>query len=343
MEELSIGKRIMMLRKRSGLTQEQLAERLGVTPQAVSKWENDGSCPDISLLPVLADVFGVTTDELLGIKPMRESADKENGSEFTADIEGQNASTEKEAKGTWKFKWDDNGHKGAITFGIVTLLVGVLFLLNRMHLIPQIGNVSLFDVVWPAVLIAFGVSFTIKTYSPFCVGVGALGLYYLLRNLGAVDYPLTWNDIWPILLILFGLQIIVDRTIKKRKKKCGVKRPNTKKVYTTADGSLRMETAFGDDTRVVDSERFPGGKVEVSFASATLDMRQVKYTDQNTVLDVDVSFGELRLLLPKTIRIELSSDKAFGNVSMNGYPNDDASEILYVDGDIAFGSLVIEY
>ncbi len=43
----------------------QLAERLGVTPQAVSKWENAHSVPDISLLPYLAELFGITIDELL--------------------------------------------------------------------------------------------------------------------------------------------------------------------------------------------------------------------------------------------------------------------------------------
>lgn len=66
----TLGKRIAMLRKRSGMTQEQLAERVGVSAQAVSKWENEASCPDIMTLPLLADIFGVTIDELLGKKPI---------------------------------------------------------------------------------------------------------------------------------------------------------------------------------------------------------------------------------------------------------------------------------
>lgn len=61
----TLGKRIAALRKEKGLTQEELAEKLGVSPQAVSKWENGQSCPDISLLPLLAEFFGVTTDHLL--------------------------------------------------------------------------------------------------------------------------------------------------------------------------------------------------------------------------------------------------------------------------------------
>ena len=64
--EQSLGKRIAAQRKQLGLTQDQLAEKLGLTAQAISKWENDLSCPDISILPKLADIFGITTDTLLG-------------------------------------------------------------------------------------------------------------------------------------------------------------------------------------------------------------------------------------------------------------------------------------
>lgn len=61
----TIGNRIAKFRKARGMTQEDLAEKLGVSSQAVSKWENDVSCPDIGLLPKLAATLGVTTDELL--------------------------------------------------------------------------------------------------------------------------------------------------------------------------------------------------------------------------------------------------------------------------------------
>ncbi|MDE7353624.1 MAG: helix-turn-helix domain-containing protein [Acetatifactor sp.] len=62
-----IGSTLKELRKKHNLTQEQLAEFLGVSFQAVSKWENNISYPDVSLLPILANFFQVTTDELLGV------------------------------------------------------------------------------------------------------------------------------------------------------------------------------------------------------------------------------------------------------------------------------------
>ena len=63
--DMTIGKRIAHLRKEKGLTQEELAGHMGISPQAVSKWENDQTCPDISALPKLARLFGITVDELL--------------------------------------------------------------------------------------------------------------------------------------------------------------------------------------------------------------------------------------------------------------------------------------
>ena len=65
---MTFGKRIVAQRKRLGLTQDRLAELLGITAQAVSKWENDQSCPDITMLPKLAEVFGISTDDLLGLE-----------------------------------------------------------------------------------------------------------------------------------------------------------------------------------------------------------------------------------------------------------------------------------
>ena len=64
----TLGRRIAALRREKELKQDELAEKLGVSAQAVSKWENDQTCPDISLLPLLAKTLGVSVDELLSGK-----------------------------------------------------------------------------------------------------------------------------------------------------------------------------------------------------------------------------------------------------------------------------------
>lgn len=65
LKSMSLGRRIQSLRKQQGLTQDALAEIMGISPQAVSKWENSQSCPDIMTLPLLARQLDVTIDQLL--------------------------------------------------------------------------------------------------------------------------------------------------------------------------------------------------------------------------------------------------------------------------------------
>lgn len=65
METKTIGKFIAALRKANGLTQQELADRLSVSNKAVSRWERDECAPDLSLIPAIAEMFGVTCDELL--------------------------------------------------------------------------------------------------------------------------------------------------------------------------------------------------------------------------------------------------------------------------------------
>ena len=60
------GENITLLRKKKGFTQEALAGLIGVSAQSVSKWENSTNMPDISLLPVLADIFQCSIDALFG-------------------------------------------------------------------------------------------------------------------------------------------------------------------------------------------------------------------------------------------------------------------------------------
>ncbi len=69
---MNLGKTITENRKLFSMTQEDLAAKLGVSPQAVSKWENNLSCPDITLLPDIANIFGISVDELLGVSKAEE-------------------------------------------------------------------------------------------------------------------------------------------------------------------------------------------------------------------------------------------------------------------------------
>lgn len=65
MKEQTMGERIAVLRKERGLTQRELAEQMHVTDKAVSKWERNLACPDIHSIPHLADILGVSVEDLL--------------------------------------------------------------------------------------------------------------------------------------------------------------------------------------------------------------------------------------------------------------------------------------
>lgn len=68
MKKQTLGMMISTLRKEKGMTQLELAEKMGVTDKAVSKWERDLSFPDINSIPKLAEIFEISVDELMQVK-----------------------------------------------------------------------------------------------------------------------------------------------------------------------------------------------------------------------------------------------------------------------------------
>lgn len=75
MKEINIGRVLIKNRHKRGITQDELANHLGVSKGAVSKWETGSSLPDILLLPQLASYFDISIDELIGYQPQMEQED----------------------------------------------------------------------------------------------------------------------------------------------------------------------------------------------------------------------------------------------------------------------------
>ena len=71
MKKMTLGQMIASLRKEHGMTQAELAEKMNVTDKAVSKWERDLSCPDVGSLSRLAEVLGVSLEELMRVEPKK--------------------------------------------------------------------------------------------------------------------------------------------------------------------------------------------------------------------------------------------------------------------------------
>lgn len=88
----SVGRNIARLRLSQGMTQERLAQRMGVTPQAVSKWENDLNYPDVAALPALAALLGTSVDSLLTVPDNGAEAEPEDAVPTRADLAASPAS-----------------------------------------------------------------------------------------------------------------------------------------------------------------------------------------------------------------------------------------------------------
>lgn len=125
---MNLGDRILTLRKSVGLSQEQLAEVVGVSRQAISKWETNQTAPDLDNLIQLASAFSVSTDELLDIETKRES-----GAECAAKDRG----TPIEALA------EHNRHTRLFTCGWITLLCGVVMLVAELILVPFIKDMEI--------------------------------------------------------------------------------------------------------------------------------------------------------------------------------------------------------
>lgn len=341
--EQTLGKRIVNNRKRLCLTQDQLAEHLGVTAQAVSKWENDQSCPDISMLPKLADIFGISTDELLGMTPPKQEPVHQ------AEIVTEDNTCSSDSENKWELQYNI-GSKGGMGVAIWILLTGGLLLAaNLLH-----WNTGLWDIAWPAGLLVFGLFGLFPKFSFFRLGCGLLGIYCLLRNLNYMPLVIDSGLLLPICLLLFGMSLLVD-SIRKRKKPTFTVSRNGKHIFTrdssedfqtsyTVDGErFHAATSFGENHHFVQLPRLSGGEASVSFGELSIDLSGCEALSDGCRLQASCSFGDLEILVPRRWRVEHDSKTAFSSVAVDGQPDPDAAQVIYLECSANFGNIQIRY
>ncbi len=337
----SLGKNIAANRKRLGLTQDQLAEQLGVTPQAVSKWENDQSCPDIATLPRLAEIFSISTDELLGRETTKVYAGEvvtEDDNNCSAGIHGD---FEDKKGDRWTFQWNA-GRRHSVTFALFTLLVGALTLLARVYQ----WDVSFWEILWPCGILAFGVQGLFPRFSAFCLGCTLFGGYSLIRNLGIWELDLAGELIFPIVILVFGVGLLMDALGKSKKPLIQITKNGEKKTVSefSADGErFSCDLSFGDELREISLPRLSGGSIDVSFGKLTVDLSGCGSLSENCHIDADCAFGELVMLVPRRFRVESDSDTTFASLQISGQPDDAAEGVITLVADISFGEMIVRY
>ena len=105
MDQIKIGKFIATLRRQSGLTQEKLGEKIGVTNKTISRWENGNYMPDIEMLQLLAKEFNVSINELLAGQKMSDEEFRKNADENIIAVSKESAFSFEERKAYFKKKW----------------------------------------------------------------------------------------------------------------------------------------------------------------------------------------------------------------------------------------------
>ena len=120
---IEIANRLVTLRKKNGLSQEELADRIGISRQAVSKWERAESSPDTDNLIALARLYNVSLDELLESSP--ESLENENFARETQQRQENTASSFENESSSEKGKWHSFPYPIIVT--IFYLIIGFAF------------------------------------------------------------------------------------------------------------------------------------------------------------------------------------------------------------------------
>ena len=347
--DMTLGKRIMMHRKQLGLTQDKLAETLGVTAQAVSKWENDQSCPDITMLPRLAEVFHITTDELLGVVNAAEKAEPAEPEENVPVLEGtvENRRPGKDKHG-FEFNWEP-GKRDGIFISVFILLVGGLYLVSVLFDLA----ISFWSILWPCAVLAVGIRGFMRKFSFFSVVCTLFGGYFLLETMYITDLDISWKLAFPILILLLGVCLLVDSFKQPKHGRWHFRRgvdademaegDSAKNDFFVDGEAITVSLAFSDTTRYISMEKLSAGDISCSFGELVVDLGGVKTFSDNCNVTASCSFGELELRVPRQIRVEPNTSTAFASIDFEGAPDAEPKGILHLDANVSFGEITIHY
>lgn len=336
MEE-TLGKRIMRHRKRLGLTQEQLAEQLGVTAQAVSKWENDLSCPDIAMLPKLSKIFGITADQLLGSAPECSEETVFTG-EIVEENEPEGIHLEKDG---WEFHWD-SGRRGYMSFAVLVLAVGAQLLAARLLHV----DIGFWQILWPSTLISFGIGGLFGHFSFMKIGSALLGGWFLADYWNLLPEQLGSGLVFPALVIVFGLSLLVE-AVKKPKKsgfrfhhKGGKQKQND---FRQQGDTFTYSACFGESTQRPAMAVLRSGEINCSFGEYTVDLTHVDEIADGCTLEANCAFGQLTLRIPKCYALDQENSTFLAGFDISGHPDPDPKGTIRLEANASFGEIDVEY
>ena len=216
---MSFGEKITALRKKKGITQEQLAEMLGVTRQTISKWELDQSTPDLNYISRLSELYEVTTDYLI-----KEKGEKTEAEDIYSEIVGQNYDQTKQ------IIYVNNSLSATCIAGIVICIIGVALMLVGLIQLSESGDWML-GIILGIFGVIVGVEMILVKKHPVLVALWTVWttvfifLFVFMVNmpLGAGN-PFAFGTMagivnWVHVVYFIGLVIGTVVTLRKKKEK----------------------------------------------------------------------------------------------------------------------------
>ena len=182
---MSFGEKLQEVRRRSGLTQEQFAEELAVSRQAVSKWESGRGYPEMEKILYICNRYGVTPNELFSEEvPLAAAALQPEHMEVPSEPEKKPLAAVRPAKNAWL---------------IPVVAVGTLLISLVIGAILKGGNADMIPLIWVGVMVIFGALEAIT--------VGLTSIWFVVGGIGGLVVSMLNGPIWLQLLVFFVVSI----------------------------------------------------------------------------------------------------------------------------------------
>jgi len=224
-----------------------------------------------------------------------------------------------------------------IAFGLGVMGIGSLVLLDNLH----IFNIRLLQTFWPLALTLWGLSrlFMGRNYGNWLFGMALalFGVFMTADNLGLVQFhPRDW---WPALIILAGLSIVLRGAF-----------PRYRRAMADAVDSSTLEhgervdinAAFSAVNQQNDSRSFKGGRIDVSFGSVELDLRQAAMDGPEAMLEISARFAGVELRVPRDWLVVVNVAPTLGGVNDQTVPPMNPTQRLMLRGDAVFGGIEVK-
>ena len=228
-----------------------------------------------------------------------------------------------------------NEHKNQnrIFWGLLLIVMGVLFLLDQMN---RLDFGDLVGRYWPVVFILIGISILLSNNFRN-VGSGVFfilfGTFFLLLRLQIFDRAV-WHYVWPLAIIGAGLWILLRPAVYRDKKKL---------PEVTGD-DLAIHQVFSGTVRKVESQNFRGGKADIVFGSAEIDLRGARLAGGRADLVLSVVFGSIELFVPRQWQVVLEGTPVLGSIESRKPATSEAEKTgtLVIRGSAVFGSIEVK-